>query len=118
MKLGLEIEDAQKLSVDERDLFGFNSKTRGAAITDVIPGSAADEAELRRGLRIVRLRLNGGEWQAVADKAALSRLMKTFTPGARVLMQLRDSKDVSVYNLLVVPGSSSPTATASAANAQ
>jgi serine protease Do len=104
LRLGMKLNDVDKLSADERDLYGFTTGTRGLVITDVLPGSPADEAELRRALRIVRLRINGGAWQPVSNRAAYRALEKTFKPGDRVLMQLRDSRDVSVYNLLVIPG--------------
>jgi serine protease Do len=104
MKLGLEVKDVARLSPDERELYGFTSKTTGLVITDVVPGSPADEAELRRALRITRLRVNGGEWQPVPNKAAFDKLEKTFTPGARILMQLKDRSDVSVFNVLIIPG--------------
>jgi serine protease Do len=105
LNLGMDIRNLRELSADERELFGFaDARKPGALVFDVLPGSPADEAEVRRGLRIMRLRVNGGEWQTVTDKTSYRALEKTFKPGARVLMQLRDREDISVYNLLVIPG--------------
>ncbi len=101
--LGLDLSDSSKLTESERGLFGFKPSTGGLAIRDLTPGSPADEADLRRGLIIARLRVNGGAWQAVPNKAAYLKLEKTFTPGARVLVQSKDADGVSVYNLIKVP---------------
>jgi serine protease Do len=101
--LGIEVENADKLNALERELFSLNPKTVGPVITNVLPGSAADDAEVRRGLRIIRMRVSGGAWQAVPNKAAFLRIQKGLATGTRVLMQLRDREDVSVYKVVVVP---------------
>lgn len=101
--LGLEVQDVSKLSSDERELFKLDPATRGVIVSDVIPGSLADEAEMLRGLRIVRARVNGGPWQNIATKAAFEKLESSLAPGSRLLLQLRDNKETSVYNLIVTP---------------
>ena len=101
--LGLDLSDSGKLTDSERSLFGFKPTTGGLAIRDITPGSPADEADLRRGLIIARVRVNGNAWQPVPNKAAYLKLEKTFTPGARVLVQSKDAEGVSVYNLINVP---------------
>jgi S1-C subfamily serine protease len=102
--LGLEVENADKLSDVERQLFGVDTGAKGPVVTDVVPGTPADEAQLSRGLRIVRLRVSGQAWQPITNKAAYTRIEKTLPAGAHVLMQLRDDKDVSTYRVIVVPG--------------
>ena len=102
-RLGLKIEDAEKLSADERDLLGLEKDAKGAVITDVEPGSPADDADLRRGLRIARMRTHGGVWQTVAGEKEFARMEEALLPGARVLMQVRDGQDVSLYKLLILP---------------
>ena len=101
--LGLEVQDAAKLSSDERELFDLGPNARGVVVSDVVPGSSADEAEVIRGLRIVRARVNGGAWQPVVTKAAFDKLQASLAPGSRLLLQLRDKSDTSVYNLIVTP---------------
>jgi len=101
--LGLEVQDASKLSSDEREVLKLEPGARGVVVSDVIPGSLADEAEVGRGLRIVRARVNGGAWQSITSKAAFEKLESSLAPGARLLLQLRDNKDTSVYNLIVAP---------------
>lgn len=102
-RLGLETENADKLTDVERQRFSLDASARGAVITDVVPGSPADDAQLSRGLRIVRARASGEAWQQVPNKATFARIEKALAPGARLLLQLRDDKDVSVYKLIVVP---------------
>ncbi len=101
--LGLEVEDASKMSSDEREMLKLSPGTRGVIVSDVIPGSSADEAEVMRGLRIVRARVNGGAWQSVTSRAAFEKLEAALAPGSRLLLQLRDNQDTSVYNLIVAP---------------
>jgi serine protease Do len=102
--LGVEVEDADKLSSEQRELYKFDERLKGAIVLDVVPGSSADEADVRRGLRLVRARVNGGAWQPIANTSAWLRLEKLLPAGARVLLQLRDRDNISVYNLLVAPG--------------
>jgi predicted metalloprotease with PDZ domain len=104
VKLGLTVESVEKLSLREKEEFGATVK--GLYITNIMSGSPADDAQVKTGLRVVRLRVSGGAWQDVTTKMAFDRLEKTLAPGARVLMQLKDQKDVSIYKLLVVPGTS------------
>lgn len=104
-RLGLEIENADKIGALERAWIGLDAGAHGAIITDVVPGSAADEAQLQRGMRIVRVRVDGQTWQPVLNKAAFARIEKGLAPGAHMLMQLRQDKDVSVYKVLVAPTS-------------
>jgi serine protease Do len=101
--LGLEVQDAAKLSPEDREILRYDPGTRGAIVTDVVPGSPADEGEVRRGLRIVRARVNGGAWQNIGTKATFDKLEQSLAPGARVLLQLRDRDEVSVYNVVVAP---------------
>lgn len=103
LPLGLEVKDAEKLTQQEKEFFNFDPDLRGAIITDVVPGSAADEAELARGLRIVRARISGGAWQNVANKAAFDAILKSLKPGNHLLLQLRDREGIGVYKVIVVP---------------
>ncbi len=102
-RLGLEVIDARELTEQERALFKFEERPRGVIIRDVVSGSPADEADLSRGLILVRVRVAGGAWQPVPNKAAFERIQKSLAPGARVLMQLRNSADVSSYKVVITP---------------
>lgn len=100
--LGIEVENAGSLSASDKGKFGLDAQQKGAVITRIAPGSAADEGNLVRGLRIVRARIDG-QWQLVPDAATWRKLEKSVAPGAHVLVQLRDKDEVSVYKLLVAP---------------
>jgi serine protease Do len=108
-KLGLEVENADKLAANERELFGLNQKSKGLYIVDVLPGSPADDSQVSRGLRLLRARVSGEAWQDVPNKAAFERIEKTLAPGARVLIQFKDRDDVSVYKVLILPKSAGTT---------
>ncbi len=99
---GLETKDAAKLSTAEKLKFGLDGDEIGAIITLIMPGGAADEGDLGRGLRIVRARVEG-VWQLVPNAAAWQKIEKAATSEARILVQLRDKNDISVYKLLVAP---------------
>ena len=101
--LGLEIKDADKFTQAERDFYSLDPDMHGAIITDVVPGSPADDAEMQRGLQITRVRISGGFWQNVPNKAAFDIILKSLQPGARLLMQLRDKGGISIYKLIEVP---------------
>lgn len=100
--LGLKVEDAEKLTSAEQDLFGLTNTSKGLVITSIAPGSPADDAQLRRGLRVARLRVNGGVWQTPANAHEFSRFENSLPPGARVLLQLRDRQNVSLYKVIVL----------------
>lgn len=100
--LGLETKDAAKISTSEKLKFGLNGSEKGAVITSVLPGGAADEGDLQRGLRIVRARV-AGVWQLVPDAATWQKIEKSAAPDSRILVQLRDKNEISVYKLIVAP---------------
>lgn len=106
-KLGLEVENAEKISTAERELFGIDTKTKGVYILDVLPGSPADDSQVSRGLRVLRMRVSGGAWQDVPNKAAYDRIEKTLVAGSRVLIQFKDRDDVSVYKVLILSSAAS-----------
>lgn len=107
-RLGIEVENADKLTGGDRTKFHVEPTAKGAVIVDVLPGSPADDIQLSPGLRITRLRVSGGAWKPIADKAAYLQVEKSLQPGARVLLQLRtvDLQDniITVYKLVTVPG--------------
>lgn len=102
-KLGLEVENAEKIASPERELFGLEAKSKGVYIVDVLPGSPADDSQVSRGLRVLRMRISGGAWQDVPNKSVYDRIEKSLAPGTRVLVQFKDRDDVSVYKVLVLP---------------
>ncbi len=106
--LGLETKDALRLSAAEKDKFGLRGNEKGAVITTVAPGSAADEGDLARGLRIVRARVEG-VWQLTPDSASWQKIEKNAPPSAHILLQLRDKDETSVYKLVIVPAKTEPT---------
>jgi serine protease Do len=100
---GLHVEDVTKLTATQKELFDIKPTTHGVVITGIEPNTPADDAQLARGLRLVRLRVSGGAWQPIASRAAFERIEKTLKPGDRVLLQLRDRDDVSVYKVIILP---------------
>lgn len=100
--LGLQTKDASQLSQIEKTKFGLAGTEKGAVITLVTPGSAADESDLGRGLRIVRARTLG-VWQLIPNAAAWQKIERAADGGAKILVQVRDKDDISVYKLLVTP---------------
>ncbi len=100
--LGVDVQDAGKLAASDKTRFGLTGKESGAVITRLAPGSAADEGDLQRGLRIVRARIDGA-WQSVPDAATWQKIEKSAAPNARILVQLRDRNEISLYKLLVAP---------------
>ncbi|MDQ3815645.1 MAG: trypsin-like peptidase domain-containing protein [Armatimonadota bacterium] len=111
-RLGIEVENADKLNALERDRLNVEAKDKGAVIVDVTPGSAADEGEIARGLRIIRVRVSGDVWRSIASKAEFERMEKSWPAGTRVLIHTKsrdkDGIEISSYKVLVVP--QSPTA--------
>jgi serine protease Do len=101
--LGLEVGEAAKLSAEQRSAFGLDTAAKGLIIVHVVPASPADNADLRRGLRIARLHVNNGPWQAPTTAKEFVRIENTLPSGARVLLQLRDRNDVSIYKLVIAP---------------
>lgn len=101
--LGLKVEDAVKLTAEQRNALQFDATIKGLVITDIVPASPADDAELRRGLRISRVRINNGAWQTPTSARSFAQIEKTLPNGARVLLQLRDRNEISVYKLIVAP---------------
>ncbi|RYG62704.1 PDZ domain-containing protein, partial [bacterium] len=100
--LGVEVADANKLSATDKTKFDVTGKEKGAVITKIVPGTPADEGHLLRGLRIVRARV-GGTWKVVPDAATWQKLEKAAAPNDKILVQLRDKAEISVYKLIVVP---------------
>lgn len=99
---GLDVENADKLTASDKTRYGLEGKEKGAVITRIVPGSPADEADLRRGLRIVRARV-GGVWQSVGDAGTWQKIEKNAASNAPILLQLRDRDNVSVYKVIVTP---------------
>jgi serine protease Do len=99
---GIEVANADKISTSDKAKFGLSGKEKGAVITRVAPGSPADEADLTRGLRVVRARIEG-VWQSVPDAASWQNIEKAAVAQARILLQLRDQNEVSIYKVLIAP---------------
>ncbi|PQV63353.1 serine protease Do [Abditibacterium utsteinense] len=102
MGLGLETKNSDKLTPLEKSRFSLAGKEKGAVITQITPGSPADEADLGRGLRIVRARIEG-VWHLIPDAITWQKIEKEAAPKAHILVQLRDKDEVSVYKVLIVP---------------
>lgn len=99
---GIEVDNTPDISVGDRLRFQLNGKEPGAVVTKIVPGSPADDANIPRGLRIVRVRWNGA-WTPIVTAKDWRDFSKTVTPDSHLLVQLRDGDGVSVYKLLVVP---------------
>jgi serine protease Do len=109
--LGVEVANADKVPAMDKQKYGITGKEKGAVILKVMPGTPADEGHLLRGLRIVRARINGA-WSVIPDAATWQKLEKSAAPGDKILLQLRDRDEISVYKLIVVPKViAAPTAT-------
>ena len=98
--LGMNVQDASKLTLGEKTRFKLSGREIGAVITQIAPGSPADEAGLRRGLRVVRVRVEGA-WHQVPDSYAWHKIEREIVPGVRMLLQLRDADEVSVYKVVI-----------------
>jgi serine protease Do len=102
-RLGLEVVDVKDLNNFERDLFGFESTTRGALVRDVEPGSPADDAQIARGNLLVRVRVSGSAWQPIPDRATFERIQTSLPAGARLLVEMKSGRGVSLYKVIVAP---------------
>lgn len=104
-RLGMHLKNVEELNLIQRDKLGLQTDASGAVIIEINPGSPADIAELQRGFRLVRARATNDNWKDLPDKASFLRLEKSLKPGDRVLLQMRDKTEVSLYKLLIVPES-------------
>lgn len=100
--LGMTVDNADAMTLAHRDRLGLSIGTSGAIITDIVPGSPADTAELQRGLRLVRARIANGKWQELTNKESFQQLEKSLKAGDRVLLQVRDRQNVSLYKVLIL----------------
>ncbi len=98
---GLQVSDAKTLDAARKDKWKFKGNESGAVITGIVPASRADEADLHEGLRIVRVRQNG-KWTDIASAGSWKTFETGATPGARLLLQLRDNEGTSVFRVLVL----------------
>ena len=99
---GLTVSDAKTLDATQKDKWRLKGTEIGAVITNIVPASRADEADLVTGLRIVRVRQNG-KWTDVASASNWRALEKTAIPGAHLVLQLRDGAGVSAFRVLTLP---------------
>lgn len=100
--LGLSVTDAPRLDAAQKSKWKLKGTEPGAVITRVADGSPADEADVREGLRITRARV-GGQWRPITSAADWKKVEAALAPAARVLVQVRDADNVSVYRVLVAP---------------
>ena len=106
--LGLTVADVGRLTLAQKTKWKLKGSEAGAIIARVTDGSPADEAELPEGARITRARV-GGQWRVVASAGDWKKIETALTPGERVLLQLRvisqlrDADESSVYRVLVAP---------------
>jgi serine protease Do len=81
-KLGVQVGDASDPAVHEQ--LGLKSSIRGAVITDLVPGSPAQEAGLQVGDIFVRL-----AGRSIESAAQLSEVAKTLQSGADISAVIR-----------------------------
>jgi serine protease Do len=95
-KIGLTIQ-----TIDPRTAEANGLPSRGAVITDVQPGSPADDAQLIPGMVVLEA---GGKKVASADE--LSRILREAKPGSTVLMRVRlpTREDNTALRALTIPG--------------
>ena len=98
---GLTVRESKELDALQKKKYNLKGTELGAVIIGITPASRADEADLREGLRIVRVR-QGGVWTEVPTAKAWKSLEAKAAPGAHLLLQLRDSEGVSVFRALVL----------------
>ncbi len=99
---GLSVSDAKLLNIKQKTDWKLKGTETGAVITDIIPASPADEADLGEGLRIVRARHNE-KWTDIASASDWRAFEQSATPGSHLLLQLRDPGDVAVFRVMVLP---------------
>lgn len=98
---GLSVGDSKTLTDKQKSDWKFKGTESGAVITDIVPASPADEADLVAGLRIVRVRKND-KWTDIASASDWKTFEQGAAPGAHLLLQLRDTTDTSVFRLMVL----------------
>jgi len=98
---GLSVREAKELDAAQKANWHLKGTELGAVITAIAPTSRADEADLREGLRIVRVR-QGAVWTEVESAKSWKTIEAGAAPGAHLLLQLRDSDGVSVFRSLVL----------------
>ena len=99
---GLRVVDAATLEGALKSRYSLKGTERGAVISGVAPLSTADEAGLSEGFRIVRVRQNG-KWTDILSAASWKAFEASATPGARLLLQLRDHDDDDSFRVLNTP---------------
>ena len=101
--LGMTLKDTAELTVAERQSMGLLAEATGAVILRVDSGTPADYADLRRGLRIVRAKVSGQQWQEISERNDFTTLENSLLPLQRLLLQLRDKNNISLYKVLILP---------------
>lgn len=101
-RLGIRSENADQLTLSQKDTWGLPVGTRGTVITEITVGSPADAADLQCGLRLIRARVANGKWKELPDKKSFLDLNNMLQAGDRVLLQVRDKQDITTYKLLLV----------------
>ena len=97
-RIGLTLQ-----SIDPRTAEANGLPTRGAAITEVQPGSPADAAELAPGMVVTEA---AGKKIASADD--LSRILKDAKPGSTILLRVAipqsNREEATLLRALTIPG--------------
>lgn len=100
---GLRLSEIDKLTSVQRAEMGVGENDSGILITEVLPGSPADIAQLHRGLRIEKVRGDDKVWLPVPEVEDFVKIEAALPSQARLLLQARDRQHTFLYKAIEFP---------------
>jgi serine protease Do len=100
---GMRLAEIEKLLPAARTEMGVEDDEKGVMILEVLPGSPADIAQLQRGLRIQKIRVDGKEWQDILNPTSFTQIEDNLSSKARILLQTRDRQKTFLYKAIELP---------------
>ncbi len=100
---GLRLGDVEKLIPELRTELGVSDKESGIIILEILPGSPADIAQLTRGLRIEKARIDGKGWLTLTDASTFRKMEDSLSAKSRILLQTRDRQKTFLYKAIEMP---------------
>lgn len=100
---GLRLSDIDKLTPALRTELGIAEQETGVVVTEILPGSVADIAQLSRGLRIEKVRVDGKNWIAIPNVSTFGKIEDSLPSKSRLLLQARDRQKTFLYKAIELP---------------